>query len=187
MVLYHGTSMANLETLKPHISDHKEPYVYFSTNPVVASFYMVHIVDRPYNWFPYGFSKDGIPEYTEYYHNATADVYGNKTGYLYECNDVINTNNPTNINCAYTCKEAVSIDNCIVFDNIYKQFLEWEQQGKLVIRKYEMLSEKAMEFIRNYFRELIIKDNLKNKPHISQSVFIMKNFPDIWSSCSPRL
>lgn len=186
MRLYHGTSMDNLKTLKPHISEHKEPYVYFSTNPVVASFYMIHIVERPYNWFPYGFNKDGIPFYTEYYPNAMEDVYGNKTGYLYVCDDVLNTDNPTNINCAYTCPEAVNITNCIVFDNIYEQFTEWEQQGKLVIKKYEMISEKEMEFIRNYFIELIIKDNLKDKPDISQSVFIMKNFHGIWSSCNPR-
>ena len=75
MILYHGSSVPNLKELEPYISEHKKPYIYFSNNMAVAALYTVHKIERPYNWFPYGFNDNGVPIYTEYYPNALADVY----------------------------------------------------------------------------------------------------------------
>lgn len=58
---YHGSSTKGLKVLLPYKSEHKKSYIYFSSNPIVAAFYMVHKVKRPHNWFPYGFSQSGIP------------------------------------------------------------------------------------------------------------------------------
>lgn len=182
MVFYHGSSVGGIDVLLPKISEHKEPYIYFSTNPVVASFYMVHIVERPFNWFPYGFNEKGIPIYTEYYHNATADVYGGRQGYLYECQNVLNTNNPTNISCAYACKDPVTVGNCVVFNDIYDRFKEFEKQGHLIIKKFESLSEKELAFAQRYLLNLIAENNLKSKPQNSLSLLIMRHFPQVWET-----
>lgn len=166
--------------LLPHLSAHKQPYIYFATNPVVAAFYMVNIVERPYYWFTYVFSQSGIPIYTEYYPNAMADVYSGKTGYLYECSNVCNIQNPTNINCAYVCEEPVSIDKCTEFKDIYENFLEYEKQGKLIIQRYETLSSKMLSFINTTVQSEIKENNLKDKPDLSYSVFLKNHFPSIW-------
>lgn len=54
MKYYHGSNKANLNHLKPFVSEHEKAYVYFSTNPVLAALYCVHVLERPLNWFPYG-------------------------------------------------------------------------------------------------------------------------------------
>lgn len=177
---YHGSSIKGLEVISPHLSEHKQPYIYFASNPVVASFYMVHIVERPYNWFTYGFNQSGIPVYTEYYPNAMADVYSGKTGYLYECSNVDSIENPTNINCAYVCKEPVSIDKCIEFKDIYENFLEYEEQGKLIIQRYETLSQKMLSFINMAVQSEIKENRLKSRPYLSYSLFLKSHFPDVW-------
>lgn len=168
--------------LLPHLSEHKQPYIYFATNPVVAAFYMVHIVERPYNWFTYGFSQSGIPIYTEYYPNAMADVYSGKTGYLYQCNEVNNIQNPTNINCAYVCEKPIIINKCTEYKDIYENFLEYGKQGKLIIQRYETLSKKMLSFINVQVQSEIKENNLKNNPDLSYSLFLRTHFPDIWDS-----
>ncbi len=111
--LYHGSSEPGIQTLMPQISEHGEPYIYFSSNIIVAAFYTVHKVERPYNWFPYGFNEDNIPVYNEYYPNALEDVYAGQKGYIYECIKNDEMSNPTNINCAVVCKSPVAVSECI--------------------------------------------------------------------------
>jgi hypothetical protein len=179
---YHGSSVKGLKKLSPHLSEHKQPYIYFTTNPVVAAFYMVHIVERPYNWFTYGFTQSGVPIYTEYYPNAMADVYSGKTGYLYECSKVNNIQNPTNINCAYVCENTVLIDKYTEFKDIYESFLEYEKQGKLIIQRYDNLSKKMSESIKLMIQSEIKENNLKSNPDLSYSLFLKKHFSHIWDN-----
>jgi hypothetical protein len=179
---YHGSSIKGLKKLSPHLSEHKQPYIYFTTNPVVATFYMVHIVERPYNWFPYGFTQSGIPIYTEYYSNAMADVYSGKAGYLYECNKVDNIQNPTTISCAYVCETSVLIDKCTEIGDVYDAFLEYEKQGELIIQRYETLSQKMLETINLMVQSEIKENNLKSNPNLSYSLFLKKHFLDIWDN-----
>lgn len=179
---YHGSSIKGLKTLTPYISEHEKSYIYFATNPVVATFYMVHIVERPYNWFTYGFNEEGVPVYTEYYPNALFDGYDGKTGYLYECSEIDNVENPTNINCACVCDTTVVVDKCTEIKDIYEALLNYEKQGKLIIRRYETLSEKMLEFIEKTVRDEIKENNLKNNGDLSYSLFLKKNFCSVWNS-----
>ena len=82
MTLYHGSEVGGLTELMPFVSEHKEPYIYFSTNPVVALLYAVRPVSKPFSWYTYGFDKDGTAVYSEYYPDAFADIYKGKSGYL---------------------------------------------------------------------------------------------------------
>lgn len=118
MILYHGSPTGGLTELKPFISEHKEPYIYFSTNPVVALLYAMRPVPKPFSWYPYGFDGETMV-YSEYYPDAFADIYKGKTGYLYECSSVPNAENPTNINCAYTCKSPVAVDRATEIPDIW--------------------------------------------------------------------
>jgi hypothetical protein len=79
--LYHGTSIGGLRSLKPHQADHDQPYIYLSLLKAVASFYMVNAVERPYYWFPYGFTELGIPIYEELYPNALKEISANRLGF----------------------------------------------------------------------------------------------------------
>lgn len=60
MILYHGSNIKNIKTLEPKQADHDRPYVYMTTLEVVSAFYLCNAVERPYYWFPYGFTNDNI-------------------------------------------------------------------------------------------------------------------------------
>lgn len=63
MILYHGSSVSGITELKPCLSEHKKPYVYLASNPVVALLYTVKPVPKPFSFYPYGFN--GEKEYKE--------------------------------------------------------------------------------------------------------------------------
>ena len=182
MILYHGSSMPNLKELKPHISEHKKPYIYFSTNIVIAALYTVHKIERPYNWFTYGFNKDGIPIYTEYYPNALADVYSGQRGYIYYCRKTEDMSNPTDINCAYVCSKSITVDKCIVIDDVYTNLLEYETGGRLIIRRFEELSDRQRVTINKQIQQEILNHDLLSMPGCSYSKFIRDRFPDVWEN-----
>lgn len=140
-MFYHGSSVGDLAELVPFISEHGKPYIYFTTNPVVALFYTVKAVEKPYSWFPYGF-KDGIPVYTEYYPEALADVYKGRKGYIYEFEKIENAENPTEINCACVCSSAIKTEKVTEISHVYEKLLEHEKNGELIIERYETLSVK---------------------------------------------
>ena len=182
MILYHGSSVPNLKELKPHISEHKNPYIYFSTNMAVATLYTIHKIERPYNWFPYGFNDNGVPVYMEYYPNALADVYRGQRGYIYQCRKTNDMSNPTNINCAYVCPKPVTIDKCIKMDDVYMNLLEYEKEGMLIIRRFEDLSDGQRVNIKKQMQQEILNYNLLSMPKCGYSKFIRERFPDVWEN-----
>ncbi len=178
-MLYHGSSIGGLKELRPNISEHGKPYVYLTSNPVVALLYTVKVVEPPYNWFPYGF-RDGIPVYTEYYPDALADIYKGKAGFIYEFEDVEGAENPTDINCACVCTELIKTEKVTEIRDVYEYLLENEKKGELIIERYEELSDKKKQWIENIIKSEIAEYDLKNNADNSYARFIANRFPDIW-------
>lgn len=83
MLLYHGSNTPDIKILKPRQADHDRPYLYMTTIKIVAGFYLINTVERPYYWFPYGFEKDGTVHYQEWYPNALREAAEGKKGYIY--------------------------------------------------------------------------------------------------------
>lgn len=179
-LLYHGTSVAGLKRLRPTLSEHGKPYIYFASNMTVATFYTVHRVERPYNWFPYGFDKNGVPVYDEYYPDALADVYSGKTGYIYLCENISDIQNPTNINCAYVCEKDVDVNDVIEIADMYEWFLERENLGELRINRYENLTQRQKERFGRIILSEIEENGLKQNPDCGYAKFIKEKFPDVW-------
>lgn len=57
MIFYHGSPIGGLTELKPFLSEHGKPYIYFATNPLVALLYAVKPVSKPFSFYPYGFDR----------------------------------------------------------------------------------------------------------------------------------
>lgn len=51
MILYHGSPIGDVTELKPFLSEHKDAYVYFASNPVVALLYTVKPVPKPFSFY----------------------------------------------------------------------------------------------------------------------------------------
>ena len=179
MTLYHGSPIGNLTVLKPFISEHKKPYIYLASNPVVALLYAVKPVPKPYSFYPYGFSGNKVV-YSEYYNDCFKDIYKGKKGFLYECDNLENTENPTAINCAYTLEKPHEINRCTVIDDIYEKFMEYKENGLFEIKPFENIREKELNFVYDDMRKTIIQHNLKDSPDSLMSQFIIAHFPEIW-------
>jgi hypothetical protein len=186
MTLYHGSDIAGLKSLTPFISEHKEPYVYFSADAAVALLYAVHPVEKPFSWYPFGFDGSGSVRYTEYYPDAFADIYRGKAACLYECDDVPDVFNPTDINSVYVCRYPVGIDRVTEFPDVYERFIEYKAEGRFAIKRFEDISAKESAFAGSYLRGLIREHDLHNKPELKISGLIEKHFNDIWKECGAQ-
>ncbi len=180
MTFYHGSAVGGLTRLEPYLSEHKKPYVYFSSNPVVAMLYSVKPVPKPFSFYPYGFDSKGAVIYSEYYKNAFEKIYLGKVGYLYECEDIIDAENPTSINCVCTVSRAVDISRVTEIKDCYAWFKEYEKQGLFRIKPFEDISENERKIVFEDFENYIRKYDLKNHPENEMSMFIKTNFPHIW-------
>lgn len=171
---YHGSEISDLKIIKPSLSYHEQAFVYVSTNKVVASFYLAHC-----NFYTYGFDKNGIPEYTEYFENALEKIYGNKIGYLYECRNIGFADNPTNINCAFVCKKEVPVTGVEKINNVFLKMIEYEKSGELKIKRFSELNAEAKKKIKQIIKDEIVKEKLTEKNN-EYSEFIKKWFPEEW-------
>ena len=180
MKYYHGSPVGGLTELQPFLSEHGKPYIYLTTNPLVALVYAVKPVSKPYSFYPYGFDANGNMVYSEYYPNAFADIYKGKTGYLYECEDVENVENPTQISCAYTCNEPIKVSKVICIEDLYAYYIDAIRSGAFHIKPFEAISEKEREFVHQDLRQTMEKYNLTEKPDDEMSMFIKEHFRAIW-------
>ena len=180
MTLYHGSPVGGLTELKPFLSEHGKPYIYFASNPLVALLYAVKPVPKPFSFYPYGFNKYGAVVFSEYYENAFYDIYKNKEGYLYSCAAPHGITNPTQINCAYTCTEAVKPDEVTKIPDLYEFFLQEKKKGSFIIKTRREISDKEMDFVFSELKHDMDKYNLKNDPGHAMSVFIRTHFPNVW-------
>lgn len=179
MLLYHGSCVGGLNELTPFLSEHKKPYVYLSSNPVVALLYAVKPVPKPFSFYPYGFSG-GKVIYSEYFEDCFKKLYQGKTGFLYECEIEENTQNATAINCAYTTESPVKVLNCTRIDDIFDKFMEYREDGLFDIKQFDRVPEKEMAFVLDDMKSTIEKYDLKNDADNPMSIFIRDNFPQLW-------
>ena len=182
MILYHGSPVKGLKELKPCLSEHGKPYVYFASNPLVSLLYAVKPVPKPFSFYPYGFDENGSVVYSEYYENAFYDLYKGKTGYLYECDDLKNIDAPTHINGVYTTTESIKIDRVTRIPDLYTFYKEQEEKGLFRIKQKSEISDQEMQFIFDELKTEIEKNNLKSFPQHAMSIFIQKHFPAIWET-----
>ena len=180
MAFYHGSPIGGLTHLKPFLSNHQKPYIYFASNPLVALLYAVKPLPKPFSYYPYGFDKYGNVVYSEHWENAFFDIYKGKTGYLYECDELENYENPTGINCAYTSEIPVKVDRVTEITDIYDYYMKQKEKGLFYIKTLQEVSEKEMKFGEGYLNEMIELYDLRNNPKHPMSMFIREHFTKVW-------
>ncbi|MBE6900642.1 MAG: hypothetical protein E7479_08305 [Ruminococcaceae bacterium] len=181
MILYHGSNTFGIKTLEPRLADHERPYIYMSTLEIVAGFYMVNGVEKPYYWFPYGFGSDGKVEYDELYPNALEEVSKGKSGCIYiveaEEKDVLPFKN---IPCARLGTVPMEVKDKIEIPDCYQWLLEQEKKGAFRLRRFEDKSEKELLWWKNKILEYIDSKNMIEIPDCSYAEFVRKKFPEVW-------
>ena len=186
MPYYHGSPQGGLTVLRPQLSEHGKPYVYFTINPIVAALYTVRPVDKPFHWYPYGFTEKGTPVYTEYYPHAAEDIYRGKVGYLYSCQKIDHLSSPIAIQDTYVTNTPQPVDRCVVLEDVYLQLLEYERMGELMIQRFEQLTSEQRRSIVQIVDSEIQKYHLKETPDCSYSIFLQSRFPTLWTDCKTQ-
>lgn len=179
MTFYHGSPVGGLTQLEPFLSEHSEKYVYFATNPLVALLYAVKPVPKPFSFYPYGFDSDGNVVYSEYFKNAFEILYKGKKGYLYECDNIPDAEQPTQINCAYTSRDTVKVDRITETTDLYEYFKAKEKEGVFRTKPFGEISENEMNYVLEDMRNAFEKYNLKSNPDNHMRIFIERYFPTL--------
>lgn len=182
MVFYHGSPVGGLTELKPSLSEHGRPYLYFAADPLVALLYAVKPVPKPFSFYPYGFDREGRVVFSEYYENAFYDIYKGRRGYLYSCRSLPKPGNPTQIHCAYVCEEAVIPDEVREIPDLYAYYKEQEAKGAFIIKPLRSISGKEMSFVCAELKQDMARYDLRSAPEHPMSVFIRTHFPPVWEA-----
>ena len=184
MTFYHASSAEGLKELKPFLSEHGKPYIYFTTNPLIALLYGVKPVPKPFSYYPYGFDKNGNVVYSEYYENAFYELYNGKAGYLYECDDLKDVETPTHIRHVYASDKPVKIDRVTKISDLYAFYMEQEAKGLFRVKKRSEISDKEMSFVFEQLKREIETNKLKQTPNHAMSTFVKEHFPEVWQTAN---
>ena len=91
---YHASPFGGITQLKPRVSNHGIPLVYFSKKRENVLVYLSNAVEKYcketgflyegiyQKWGPYGFIRDGRQRLEEYYPNALISTYQGGSGYI---------------------------------------------------------------------------------------------------------
>lgn len=181
ILLYHGSPTGGIQTLQPFTADHGKPYVYFSTSDISAALYAARALERPYYWVPYSYDAAGKITYTEVWKNAFAEVFSGKSGYLYCCeaDDKKLLRFPTHQSLRLS-SEAVPVARAERIENLESWLLQREREGKLVIQRYESLSQDQRSLWHGMVLEELIESFSGVKLSNPYTRFVQEKLPAVW-------
>lgn len=171
---YHASSVEGIKVLKPMISNHNKPLIYFSRKRENVLVYLSNAVEKFcketgfyhngkwHKWASYGFDTDGILRIDEYYPNALEETYKGVSGYIYSASDICVKENDINISDVVVTEKPVTVD-CVEFvENAYSEIIKAEKSGLIKIRRYEQLDENMLLWIENTIKNEY--DQAENEP-----------------------
>lgn len=181
MILYHGSRTPGIEVLEPRQADHDRPYIYLTTNEVVAAFYLCNAVERPWYWFPYGYRRgaSNVPLYDELYPDALREVSEGVRGWLYtvevsEADVLPFGDNPS----ARLSVKPLKVSGCIEVPDAYALFREYIRLEKMGVGRYEDMTQKHLAFYHQMILEYMRRKQMD--PDCSYARFVREKFPSVW-------
>ena len=158
---YHASQTGDILCLQPRLSQHGIPLVYLSSKRENVLVYLSNAVEkccretgfahtgRWSKWGPYGFTEQGLLRLEEYYPHALEDTYQGVSAYIYSTNPTQGVESLPGITDAYVSKTPVPVLGCERIADAYAEILRAEQEGKIVIRRYEEMSPAQLAWIRD--------------------------------------
>ena len=165
-MLYHASQTTGIEMLEPHISNDGVPRIYFSDKRENVLVYLSNAVEKTcredgfahtgkwQKWASYGFTKEGLLRFEEYYENALADTYGGVSGYIYTVEKTDAAKPYANIRNAFVADTPQKVVSCEFVPDALEALLEAEREGKIAILRYAEMPEKMRAWlVRTTFDE----------------------------------
>lgn len=181
ILLYHGSSVGGIQTLQPSVADHGSPYVYLSTNNVLAALYAARAVEKPYYWVPYGYDPQGRVTYTEVWKNAFSDVFSGKKGYLYCCEaDEKSLLRFPSHHSLRLSQSPVPVARREEIDDLSTWFRQREQEGKFLVQRFESLTQEQLTLWHRVALEALSIGPSFAKQETIFTRFVREKMPVVW-------
>lgn len=183
MDFYHGSSVKNLEVLKPHASPYSNMQiscVYMTTHKQLALHYIWDTKRSVVKSPMLNIRKDGILVFQEMFSGALEYFYKGLSGYIYhiigdyEISDKIGV-----VNCAYS-EEPVKVAGSEYIDDVYEKILDYGKHGRFIYEKFENHSEQRHTLIRNIIMCGIKRNDLLNNTSHPDHLFCQQKYPQYW-------
>lgn len=175
MAYFHCSPVGGLKVLEPRkpSSFQKPKCVYMTTLLPMALMYGVRNFE-----YTYGYTKGGQIYYDEYFPNALEILYKGKSASLYQCapEDTAATKIPNEV----VSETDVEVISELVIPDVYEALLEQERQGALIIRRYEELSDKMLDWIRRTEADEIRKYDLLHEGG-PRAEYMRRHYPESWA------
>lgn len=184
---YHASATKGIKELRPSVSNHKIPLIYFSSKRENTLVYLSNAIEKyckeqnfAYDgvyttWAPYSFDINSVLVIEEYYPNALQETYKGISGYIYYVNKIDNIKRQLDIPYAFVTDSCVKTDGYEYINDAYDAILDEEKKGTIKVVRYE-------EFIKikkEWLYQIIRKEY--NNPSISPEYkfFLENKFGDI--------
>lgn len=130
-IFYHASNLGGLTVLLPLSATRgkKEPVCYFTPNREYALFYLR---DMEINHVTCGVDAGGTVVYHEQFPKQLAEIYGNRSGYLYSCagTDRIKKGHTGGV---WVSTKPVAITGAEYIDDVYAAILEAEKKTRFAL------------------------------------------------------
>lgn len=185
MLYYHASGISGIKVLKPTLSNHNKPLLYFSKKRENVLVYLSNAVEKHcketgfahngkwHKWASYGFEPDGTLRLDEYYPNATEDTYKGVSGYIYFAEEVCENENNIGISDVVTTEKTTPVAGVETIRDAYSEILKAEASGLIKIRRYEDMCEKMLTWIEETIKNEYIQ--AAEKP--DYKCFLKAKFP----------
>lgn len=166
----HGLKI--LEARKP-TSFSKPKGVYLTTLLPMALMYGIKNYE-----YTYGYTKEGQIYLDEYFPDALNVLYRGKSASLYYCAPAKTTSTP--IPNEAVCETDVPVAREVYIPDVYDALMEQVRMGTLVIHRYEELSEKQLEWVKQAEAGSIREQDLLNHPGPMADYYRL-HYPESWA------
>ena len=173
-MFYHCSPTGGLTVLEPRKPEHfeKPAQVYLTTSLPMALFYGIRHFE-----YTYGYTRNGQLYFEEYFPNALEELYCGRAASLYLCQ-------PQAVETTQIPNEAVSAQPVPVLEerfipDLMEALLEQERSGALVIRRFEGLTQRELDWIRDAEAGEILKRGLL-RTDSPMARWMRSHYPESW-------
>lgn len=181
-ILFHGSEIADIQVLKAwsRLHNTNEKVVYLSGNLPYALLYIwdsiKHECDRKH--ITAGV-KNGVVLYEEQFPNQLEVFYKGAKGYLYCVEKKEEMGAVEDHENMYYSLKDVPVGECIYIDDVYKELIKYEKEGKLkVCRFLEAEKAKQKELTKRIVEYIMKKELLHTESDVAR--FFKRNFKASW-------
>ena len=178
MIFYHGTELANLESLRPNSLDKQgKPCLYLTDNRAYSIFYLR---DRKIDFVTCGVGPDGKVHYDEKFPDQLKILYQGRSGYIYALDTQAEQ---TGIRGVWTCREEVRVRSFTFIPDVYQAILDEIEKGTVAFLPFEQLREEQLENNHEGAVRMFLSGKKMNP---EKEAFYREHFPKAWEESQFR-